>query len=80
MAGSSTPRGAKADSDAEAQADAAVEVSGADVEVSPTVSDAFEPVKMYHRTTDKVRTVSTLEAKIAAQFDDWSTDKPKKKA
>lgn len=66
------------DTDATAAADATVTVSDSGVEVSPTVSDEFKPVEMYHRT-GKTRTVHTLEAKYAAEFDGFSTEKPKKK-
>lgn len=76
MAGSSTARGAKADSDAEAQADANVTVSDAGVEVSPSVSDSFERVELFHRN-GSTKTVDSLEAKYAAEFDGYSTKKPK---
>jgi hypothetical protein len=77
MAGSSTARGAKADSDAEqSAADAAVTVSDAGVEVSPSVTDKFERVELFHRN-GTTKTVDNLEAKIAAEFDGFSTSKPK---
>lgn len=78
MAGSTTARGAQADAAAEQNSDAQVEVSSSGVEVSPSVSDEFKPVELFHRD-GRTKTVTSLEAKYAAEFDGFSTTKPGKK-
>jgi len=58
--------------------DAQVEVSGDGVEVSPSVSDKFEEVTLYHRDGRELQ-VNSLEGKYRAEFNGFSTKKPESK-
>lgn len=78
MAGSSTARGRAADSDAEGQGEAEVEVSDSGVAVRAAEPAPFEPVKLYHRMSDREVTAETQEQYYALKFDGFTDRKPSK--
>lgn len=77
MAGSTTARGAAADSAAEnAPGDAEVTVSSSGVDVVHDDAAAFEPTEVYSFDGKETRTAATREELFALKFDGYLTRKP----
>lgn len=77
MAGSTTARGAAADTKAEnAPGDAEVTVSSSGVDVQHDDAAAFEPTEVYSFDGKETRTAATREELFALKFDGYLTRKP----